>query len=395
MRFERSVFWTVVAILTLSACHQSPEAREAAFLDKGKKAFQKKDYAVAILQFKNASAAKPWDAEPYYQLGLSYKAEGDFQSAADGFRKAIEANPRHTAAQLELAENMATGRTREILEEAQKHAQAVLALLPDDPDALTVLGVTDLRLGQPESAQSHLEQALRKSPDHLKAWVALAQVKQARNDVAGAEKALLQAAGQLPKSPDPRTYLGQFYLAHGRAPEAEQQFRQALTIDPKNGPALMELGAMQVKAGQTDQAEQTYRQAAALPEKQYKPVHAQFLFESGKRDQAVAEFQKLAAADPADLNLRTKLVETYLALNRAGDAEKVLTAAVKKNGLDQDALMQRSRIYMDWGKYTQAEADLNQVLRFHKDSAPAYYMLAKASEGLANPTVRKRIWKKR
>ena len=110
----------------------------------------------------------------------------------------------------------------------------------------------------------------------------------------------------------------------------------------------MELGAMQVKAGQTDQAEQTYRQAAALPEKQYKPVHAQFLFESGKRDQAVAEFQKLAAADPADLNLRTKLVETYLALNRASDAEKVLTAAVKKNGLDQDALMRRSSIYMDW-----------------------------------------------
>ena len=79
MRFERSVFWTVVAILTLSACHQSPEAREAAFLDKGKKAFQKKDYAVAILHFKNASAAKAWDAEPYYLLGLSYKAEGDFQ----------------------------------------------------------------------------------------------------------------------------------------------------------------------------------------------------------------------------------------------------------------------------------------------------------------------------
>ena len=93
MQFKRSVLWALIAILTLSACHQSPEAREAAFLDKGKKAFQKKDYAVAILQFKNASAAKPWDAEPYYQLGLSYKAEGDFKSAADGFRKAIEANP--------------------------------------------------------------------------------------------------------------------------------------------------------------------------------------------------------------------------------------------------------------------------------------------------------------
>ena len=209
----------------------------------------------------------------------------------------------------------------------------------------------------------------------------LARVKLARNDVAGAEKALQEASTRLPKSPEPRTYLGEFYLAHARAPEAEQQFRQALAIDPKYGPALMNLAAMQVKAGQTDQADQTYRQAAALPDRQYKPVHAEFLFQSGKRDQAIAEFEKLAAADPADLNLRTKLVEAYLLLNRAGDAEKVLTAALKKNGLDQDALMRRSRIYLDSGKYAEAEADLNQVLHYHKNSAEAYYLLAKVSQG--------------
>jgi len=89
------------------------------------------------------------------------------------------------------------------------------------------------------------------------------------------------------------------------------------------------------------------------------------------------------------LNLRTKLVEAYLVLNRAGDAEKVLTAALKKNGLDQDALIRRSRIYLDWGKYTDAENDLNQVLHFRKDSAEAYYLLAKVSQGRANTTKQK------
>ena len=148
---------------------------------------------------------------------------------------------------------------------------------------------------------------------------------------------------------NPEVYLGGFYLAHGKTADAEQQFRQALTIDPKNGPAMLDLGAMQVRAGQTDQAEQTYRQVAALPEKQYKPIHALFLFQSGKRDQALAEFEKLVGADPTDRNLRTELVRTYLALNRIGDAEKVLTAALKKNGLDVDALLQRSRIYLDSG----------------------------------------------
>jgi tetratricopeptide (TPR) repeat protein len=394
MRFERSVFGAVAAvlifaILTLSGCDLSPDAKEARYLEKGRKEFQKRNYAVAILHFKNASGAKPWDAEPYYQLGLSYFAGNDGRSAAANFRKAVEVNPRHTGAQLQLAQLMATARDKNSLEEAQKHAQAVLALQPDDPDALSVLGVTDLRLGNPESAQSHLEQALRKSPNHLRAWVVLSEVKMARHDVAGAEKALQEASTRLPKSPDPKIYLGQFYVSQSRAPEAEQQFRQALAMDPKNGTALLELGAMQVKAGHTDEAEQTYRQVSALPEKQYRSVHAEFLFRSGKRDQGVAELAKLAAADPADLSVRTNLVEAYLAVNRAGDAEKVLTAAPNKNGLDEDARIRRSRIYLDWGKYTEAEADLNQVLHFRKDSAEAYYLLAKVSQGRANITKQK------
>ena len=63
MRFERRIFWSAaavltLAILTLSGCDQSPDAREASFLEKGRKEFEKKNYAVAILHFKNASEAK-------------------------------------------------------------------------------------------------------------------------------------------------------------------------------------------------------------------------------------------------------------------------------------------------------------------------------------------------
>jgi Flp pilus assembly protein TadD len=270
---------------------------------------------------------------------------------------------------------------RKSLEEAGKHAQAALTLLPEDPDALNVVAVTELRLGRPDSAESYLDRAIRKAPGKVKSWVGMAEVRLTRNDVAGAEKALKQASINEPTSPEARNFLGEFYAAHGRAPEAEQQFRQALALDPKNGSALMDLGAIEANAGQTDEAEKTYRQAAALPERQYKPVHAEFLLRSGKHDQAVAEFEKLAAADPEDINLRTKLVDTYLALHRAGDAERVLNAAVKKNGLDEDARMRRSRIYLDLGRYTEAESDLNQVLHLHKDSAQAYYLLSKVHQG--------------
>lgn len=350
-------------------------------MEKGKKEFQKKNYAIAILHFKNAMQAQPRDAEPYYQLGLAYLASKDLNTAVSYFRKATELNPKHTGAQLKLAELMSLSRTKEIVEDAQKRTQEVLALLPDDIEALNVLAFTELRLGKPESAEAHLEQALRKSPSNLRSSIALAQTRLARKDVAGAEEALKEAVAQSPKLPDPRVHLGGFYLALGRTADAEQQYRGALQLDPKHGPALLALAGMQMRAGQTEQAEQLYRQISALPEKQYKPIHALFLLQTGRGDQAIAEFEKLVKADPADRDLRTDLVRAYLGMKRVGDAEKVLTAALKKNGLDTDAMLQRSRLYLSSGKFTEAEADLNHVLHFRSDSAEAHYLLSKVHLG--------------
>jgi tetratricopeptide (TPR) repeat protein len=386
MRLKRRTLVAAVALLVLSGC--SPQAREARYLEKGKREFQKKNYAVAVIHFKNAMQAQPKDAEPYYQLGLAYLASGDINTAASYFRKATELNPKHTGAQLKLAELMSTGRSKEMLEEAQKRTQDVLTLMPENTDALNVLASTELRLGNPASAEAHLEQALRSSPTSLKSSVALAQTRLARKDVAGAEEALKQAATQAPKSPEPRDYLGGFYLALGRTAEAEQEFRRALQIDPKHGPALIALGAMQVRAGQQQQAEQTYRQISSLPEKQYKPIHALYLLQSGKGDQAIAEFEKLAKTDPEDRDFRTDLVRAYLSRNRVGDAERVLTSALKKNGRDADAMMQRSRIYLASEKYTEAQADLVNVLHFRNNSAEAHYLLSKVYQGKGQAALR-------
>ena len=378
-RLKRKTFSAGALILIFSGC--SPQARETRALAQGKKELQKGNNQVAIIRFKNAMAAEPKDAEPYYQLGLAYLALKDLSTAASYFHKATELNPKHAEAQLKLAELLSGGRDKAMVEEAQKRTKDVLALLPEDTDALDVLAFTELRLGQPDSAEEHLKEALRKSPDSLRSSIALAQSRLARKDVSGAEEALKQAAAQAPKSPDPRVYLGGFYLGLGKMEEAEHEYRRALEIDPKHGPALLSLGAMQIRAGHLDQADQTYRSVSALPDKQYKPIHALFLLQSGKGDQAVAEFEKLAQSNPDDRSLRTDLVRAYLALNRVGDAENVLTAVLKQNGLDTDALMQRSRLYLASSKYSEAQNDLTQVLHFHNDSAEVHYLLSKVYLG--------------
>ena len=78
-----------------AACSRSPQQREARFMEQAQRLSQKKEYARAALQFRNAIQAMPTDPEPYYQLGLTYLASGNRALAAGCFRKATELNPKH------------------------------------------------------------------------------------------------------------------------------------------------------------------------------------------------------------------------------------------------------------------------------------------------------------
>jgi len=169
----------------------------ARFLADGKKQLEQKDYARAILQFKNAVQARPKQAEPWYQLALANQAAGDLRAAVACLRKATELNPKHAEAQLRLAGLMTMAGSKEVVEEGRNRALQVLSTAPDNPEALDTLAVAELRLGEPAKAEEHLREALGKFPQHLQSSVALARLKLSKKDLAGAEH-LIQHKRQRP-----------------------------------------------------------------------------------------------------------------------------------------------------------------------------------------------------
>src|SRR5579862_49315 len=90
----------LLGAVLLASCRNSPQAKEAKYLQRGKAQLVKKDYGRAILEFRNAAQVMPRDAEPQYQLGLTYLATGGASTAVAALRKALELNPKHTGAQL-------------------------------------------------------------------------------------------------------------------------------------------------------------------------------------------------------------------------------------------------------------------------------------------------------
>ena len=156
----------VVLCSVCSACAR-PAEREAHFLERGKKAVEKKDYPRAMLEFRNAISAVSKDAEPYYQLARVYMAVHDPKSAVTLLRKATELNPKHNEAQLWLAGILTYTANDEALKDAMARTKGVLAATPDNPQALDTLAAAEMRLGSLEAGLKHLEEAFAKAPQNV------------------------------------------------------------------------------------------------------------------------------------------------------------------------------------------------------------------------------------
>src|SRR5579862_1777277 len=315
----------LLCALLFGGCARSPEARRTKHLAEGKEFFEKKDYARALLEFKNAAQAVPADPEAYYQLGLTYAVLGEVRGAVFNFRIALERNPKHAGAQLKLAQLMAATSDPDLLKDAQSR---LTGLLQDnsakDPEILTTLALTELKMGKTDTAIQDFERVLAESPQQLSSSVMLAQARLSKGDAKGAEEVLKEACESSPKSADPLVMLGRFHRSQGRLPEAEATLQHALAVDPKSEPAMMYLAMVQYSLGRKQEAEVHLRRLANSTAPNYRPVLGLFLFQEGRRAEAVAEFERLVKQDPDDRPTRTRLVAAYQAMNRTADSKKLL-----------------------------------------------------------------------
>lgn len=375
-KLEAAVWGVLLATAATTGCNTSPQAKEAKSLKRGAALLAKKDYARALLEFRNASKAMPNDAEAYYQIGVAYLGLSDTRNAFVAFRRATELNPKHAGAQLKFAELLTASRDKQLVEEASKRLETILANAPGNTEANDTLAIAEFELGRTESATARLEETLQKFPANLKASVALARMKLSARDLAGAEDVLRKAVASAPQSPEAELALAQVYLLSRKPDKAEAEIRKAIQLDPRNGPALAGLGAMQVAGHRMDEAEETYKRLSALPAKQYRHLHAVFLFQNGKQDAALAEFVRLAKEDPSDRTARSRLLAAYVSMGKTAEAQQLLTDALKKNDKDTDALFERAEVSLRSGNSHGAETDLKQVLHFKPDSAQAHFALS-------------------
>jgi tetratricopeptide (TPR) repeat protein len=192
-----------------------------------------------------ASTRPSGDAAGHLVAAQAALDKRDFATAEREFRDAIALDPRSAKAQLGLG-NVYVRESR--LAEAETAYRAALALDPSLAAGQANLGVVYYQMGQLPQAADALNAALKLEPNDGQNLYLLAAVRLQQNDLPAAEKLLLQAREAKPDLPEVYYGLGVLYRLKNQKQDAIAAFQKFLSIGPGQDPSAMDYAQAELKS---------------------------------------------------------------------------------------------------------------------------------------------------
>ena len=221
-------------------------------------------YGVALFQhgyldqaaesFQQVIAAKPDDAEAYYNLGTLYLRKNDLAQAQRYLEQTVKLRPEYPEAWNNLG--MIAGQQNQP-DQAMRNFKRSLELRPDYVIALLNLGNICRRQGNTSEAERLLNRAIELEPQNAEANYSLGMLYVRQSDLARSV-ALLQKAVELrPEYPDAINNLGVLYVRLGKNAEAEQEFAKCISVAPNFDQAYLNLARLYMLLQEKEKARDT------------------------------------------------------------------------------------------------------------------------------------------
>ena len=140
--------------------------------------------------------------------------------------------------------------------------QALIRMVPEEPDYPYLLGVAHMQVGQLEEAAEVLSAAVDQRPDHLLSFVALGLTLNRSKQYDQAVEALRRAVLLAPENTEALAALAEAYVGSNRDELAEQFAQRALDLDPGNPVAEWSLGMVHMRAGRFAEARDAFQASA-------------------------------------------------------------------------------------------------------------------------------------
>jgi tetratricopeptide (TPR) repeat protein len=286
--------------------------------------------------------------------GLKALEAGQYDAAAEAFRKAVAADPADYSAHFNLA--LAYGflsRDEEGIAEYRK----TLELKPGLYEAELNCGMLLLRRKDAD-AVALLEAAAAQKPDAFRPRYYLAEAEAQAGALDRAEANYLRAIELDPKSAAAESGLGRLLVREGKLDLAAPHYRQAAALDPKRRSLLLELADAYEKAHQSAEAAAIYRDFADDPGAQ---AHlGQLLLDSKQYAEAATVLETAYGREPSTVNA-VALAMAYAFSSQPAKAVPLLQKAVAADPANFELRMIYGRALRDARQFPLAAAQFTEA----------------------------------
>ncbi len=319
-------------------CFQAQAEYKAAFdaepkngvaaMKAGKCLWQLNQSTEAIEWMKKAINAEPKLSAAYVELADYFALRYDYQSAFKILQRIQQQQPNNYEVQrgfalVELRRNNFAG--------AVQYGGRALKLYGTDLETFLLMAKAHYGLKELAEAQSYAQKALEIDGGNVEAHSLLGKIEAGIRGVELGSAYLQKLMNQIiltrgsavpPAAIAYRVALAEIFMNDDKLPQAEQAARQAVSLDPNSKDALVTLGRILQGQGQVRDSLEMYLKAAVLDPSDADPIFyaGHVYIEVGKFNDAIAQFQRVLKVNPRYPRAHASLGRAYLRQNQFQEA---------------------------------------------------------------------------
>ena len=298
----------------------------------GNKHMSARNYVAAEKTFRQVLQDDPSNSMAHAGLSMAQAKQFKLDAAEDNALLAISSDTNNALAHAALAlatmekiqsSNLSTVHQQDkFLQDAESEANKAVALNPNLPEAHFVLGSVLKERGQFDQALVQFENAAAIDPKYSEALSGAGNVKLLKGDLAGAKDLFMKAIAANSANSGAHFGLGAALVKEGDPARALDELNISVYQFPNSAPAHFMMGEAYRAQGNTEAAIKEYQESIRIkPENPGSYLHIAELREArGDLEHAVAELHSARESLPNDLQVREKLGELSLKLEKADDA---------------------------------------------------------------------------
>jgi tetratricopeptide (TPR) repeat protein len=348
---------TTLALLLL---WQAGSSNALQHLQAGSEADKRRQFDVAITEFRKATELDPSLTAAFVNLGQAYMENHEYGSAIPPLKRALELNPDLTPAHQLLGYALLS----------QGYAAEAIPHLAKAQDA-TALGIAEIQTGNLKEAVENLQIALAKQPGDpdLLYYLGRASGLLSKQSV----DTLLAA---YPDAARAHQAMGENYFVLRQMPQAEKEFLAALRLRPDSPEVHLELGEVYAGSSQWDKAVEEYRAQTKL-----QPGNAEAFYRLGDSLLQQGKVHDARTILQHSDRLQPEMPETLYALGKASSLDgdtvaaeaswKKLLSIEKDSTLAGQAHFALAGLYRKQGKAAEAGKEMQEFQKLQASAGAA------------------------